>query len=353
MAPIRPYRILMAENRHGNTASRARGAEKGGCEVRWAQPYWSEGLGPISMRLQFLSRTGPAIVRWNARILEIAQEFKPEIVWVESPLFVFPETYAALKEKWGSTLVCAYSDDPRDPKKRSRHFEESKKLLDIVFATKDQLAQELLTEGVRAVGKFWKGYDPERIYPIKAEGGRSKLNQSDIIFIGHPDVVKGKSARLHIMEALSEHFDGLRVYGKRWGSIVTTTSLRNKISPRQLDGQDYPAMISGSSIALQIPSRLAQDTHSSRSVEIPACGTLMIAERTVDHQVLFEEDREAVFFSSTEELVNKCDYYLRNVRAARRIADAGYARCQKSGYSNELRMLEMLRLVTAFREKIW
>jgi spore maturation protein CgeB len=350
---VRPLRILIAEHRYGNTESRAIGAVKAGCDVRWVEPFWTDGLDPISARLQFRARTGPAIAGWNTRLLEIAKSFKPEVLWVESPLFVFPETYEELKRRWGTTLVCAYSDDPRDPKKISRHFEKSKLLFDLIFVTKDQLAQEFLTQGVRAVAKFWKGYDPRRIRPIAAASQKIDSDDPDVAFIGHPDIVQGRSARQPVLEALATEFEGLRVFGKAWARREVSPRLKAKISPRQLDGDDYPAMLFRCKIALQIPSRLAQDTHSSRSVEIPACGTLMLAERTTDHQMLFEEDKEAVFFSSIEELVSKCHYYLNSESRRLRIAASGLNRCIKSGYSNYERAREMLALVDRVRRRDW
>lgn len=340
----------MVEHRHGNTESRARGAVKAGCEVQWVEPYWTDGIGPVSKRIQFRARTGPAIADWNGRIIEYAKWFKPEVVWVESPLFVYPQTYDDLRKKYGATIVCAYSDDPRDPKKKSRNFEDSKHLFDLIFTTKDQLAQELLSGGARAVAKFWKGYDPRRIRPGSHAGNALP---SHLVFIGHPDFVKGKSARLPFLEALASEVDRLRVFGKSWAAADPSPELKLRITASQLDGEDYASMISQSRLALQIPSRLAQDTHSSRSVEIPACGAMMIAERTTDHQMLFEEDREAVFFSSVEELVSKSKYYLEHDDQRNRIALAGLDRCNRSGYSNESRMVEMLREVERVRKGMW
>lgn len=346
-------KILMAEHRYGNTESRAIGATLAGCEVRWVEPYWAEGLGRLRKGIQFKARNGPDIARWNKKIIEMSASFKPDVVWVESPLFVYPETFELVKKKHGATLVCAYSDDPRNPKRKSRHFENSKYLIDLAFVTKDDLAQALLSEGVSAIAKFWKGFDPKRIRPLaKSEERLDNLN-NNIVFIGHADYVNGKSARKIFFECIAEEFENFFVYGKSWGSIHASDFLKKTIKPFQLEGDEYPRIISDAAIALQIPSRMNRDTHSSRSVEIPACGTFMLAERTTDHLMLFEEDKEAVFFSSVDELLAKIGFYLEREDERKRIAASGYRRCIDGGYSNYDRMREMLKLVVKVRGRHW
>jgi spore maturation protein CgeB len=72
---------------------------------------------------------------------------------------------------------------------------------------------------------------------------------------------------------------------------------------------------------------------------------MMLAERTEAHLSLYEEDREAVYFETAEELLDKVRYYLAHDETRRRIAEAGYRRATGSGYTWRDRMAECLRLL--------
>ena len=71
----------------------------------------------------------------------------------------------------------------------------------------------------------------------------------------------------------------------------------------------------------------------------------MLAERTSEHLEYFEEDKEAVYFSSMDELTSKLHFLLRADSARARIAKAGYERCMNSGYQYTDRARTVLSLL--------
>ena len=80
-------------------------------------------------------------------------------------------------------------------------------------------------------------------------------------------------------------------------------------------------------------------------MEIPACGAFMLAERTREHLRLFEEGKEAAYFGSNEELLEKVHYYLNHEDERSTIASAGRQRCLDGGYSHHERLKYMLSVV--------
>jgi spore maturation protein CgeB len=112
--------------------------------------------------------------------------------------------------------------------------------------------------------------------------------------------------------------------------------------------QDYVVGLSAGQLGLGLLSKYCPDEFTTRSFEIPAAGTMLLAERTSEHQVLFEEGKEAEFFSSLDELTDKVGFYLRNDRARVNIAERGQRRALSSYHwrnvlTPALSMVETLR----------
>ena len=80
------------------------------------------------------------------------------------------------------------------------------------------------------------------------------------------------------------------------------------------------------------------DQHTTRTFEIPACSSLLLADRTEEHQQFFEEGKEAEFFASCEELLDKVKFYCSNESARKCVADRGYKRCKEGGYAYVCRL---------------
>ena len=65
---------------------------------------------------------------------------------------------------------------------------------------------------------------------------------------------------------------------------------------------------------------------------------MLLADRTEEHQQFFEEGKEAEFFASCEELLEKVKFYCGNESARKCVADGGYKRCKEGGYSYVCRL---------------
>ena len=110
-------------------------------------------------------------------------------------------------------------------------------------------------------------------------------------------------------------------------------------------GDEYAWALSGARINIGFLRQVCPDQHTTRTFEIPACASLMIADRTDEHQMFFEEGREADFFSSEEELLDKVRFYVENEAIREQIALRGYQRCLASGYTYKARLAAALAAI--------
>ena len=134
------------------------------------------------------------------------------------------------------------------------------------------------------------------------------------------------------------------VWGNGWGAWVNKNP--NLIIKNQpLYSDDYAKAINAAKVNLCFLRKINRDEVTSRSVEIPACGGFMLAEKTKRHLEFFQEGKEAVFFDSEEELHQKVKKYLADDGTRLVIAKAGRERCIKSGYSMKAQLSGMLRKI--------
>jgi spore maturation protein CgeB len=107
-------------------------------------------------------------------------------------------------------------------------------------------------------------------------------------------------------------------------------------------GNEYREGIWRSRINLSFLTRLNEEDIAHKSVEIAACQGFLLALRCEGHQAIFEEDKEAVFFSSVEECADKCRFYLNRPDLREAIARRGRERAVRSGYDNDTQLTRIL-----------
>ena len=100
-------------------------------------------------------------------------------------------------------------------------------------------------------------------------------------------------------------------------------------------GEDYAKAIQCAKVNLGLLSKGNRDLHTTRSLEIPAIGGLLCAERTAEHLEMYMEGEEALFWSTAEECASVCRAVLDDEPRRQRIAAAGHARNLVNGNSNE------------------
>lgn len=165
--------------------------------------------------------------------------------------------------------------------------------------------------------------------------------QSEVAFVG-----TWMPGRDIFMQTLAEAGLDLAIYGPRWHKATNLAMLKPYIRSSYLEGRDYAAAIAGARIALVILNANNSDTHTNRSIEIPAIGTAMCAIRTQTHTSLYQEGREALFFDSADDCALQCKTLLAAPDKLTNLARAGQSRAAENGNFNEALMGKILAQAT-------
>lgn len=277
----------------------------------------------------------------NKKLIELCRHEKIDLLWVEKALTLKPETLREIVKNNIEMKLAWYSgDDMFASHNQSSYFLKSLPYYDVVFTTKSYNchANELPALGARRVEFTNKSFDRYMNAPVDVTQEDRKRLGADVGFIG-----TFEKDRADKMLFLAENGVKVRIWGNGWGSYVGK-HLNLQVENRPVYDEDYQKTICATRINLCFLRKLNRDLQTDRSVEIPASGAFMMAERTNEHRALFEEDKEAVFFdiNNPQELLDKVKYYLDHEEERKAIALAGRARCFKSDYSHEAALTAML-----------
>lgn len=99
-------------------------------------------------------------------------------------------------------------------------------------------------------------------------------------------------------------------------------------------------------------SHVPRETGNMRMYETPAHGMMLLCDKAGlnAHEQIFEPDKEAVFYDSIEDAIQKIEYYLAHDEERERIARAGFARVHRD-YDGETNLKNFLDWASNVRKK--
>jgi len=319
-----------------------------GCQVTaidtpypWARGVTAATLPPMRRLWERARRRVRGPRDWtdaNRQIVEWSRRAAFDVLWIDKGLTITAATLRAVKARQPNCRILGFSpDDMYQRHNQSPQFRAHLPLYDWFFTTKSFGVAELRAIGATCVAFQDNGFDPHTHRPLSLSDEERRRYGGSVGFVGSWEAARAASLR-----RLAAAGVPVRVWGNANWSGHDAPHANLRVEPRELHGDDYARALNSFDINLCFLRKLNRDRQTTRSVEIPACGAFMLAERTEEHLGLFREDVEAAFFGSDDELIDKVRYYLRHTDARRRIAAAGYERCVRGRYSYRERVLDML-----------
>lgn len=290
---------------------------------------WTSGGNRILRSLAHRYNVGPTVVGLNRALYAwSASAGIADVVWVDKGVWITLDTLLALREKTRGLLL-HYTPDAHFFANQSQQFHAAIPEYDIVVTTKSFEVKHYQHQRAQNILLILQGYDPRfELYKMSSEN-RQKWS-TNIAFIGHC-----QPHYAQILRAVAPLEGEIGIWGARWLRYARFHWwARAHVKGNGAWGDDYLHALAHTEIALGLLGKHIPETTTTRTFEIPAIGTFMLAERNEDHLSLFQEGVEAEFFDSTEELRDKARFYLRNAQTRKSIAAAGRRRALRSGYSS-------------------
>lgn len=249
--------------------------------------------GRIFRSIGWRYKIGPFITRINNYIVNVInKEWNYDLVWIDKGVFIKPEIIKKLR--YESKLMVHFTPDPAFAYHQSSLFYKSIKYFDVCITTKSFELENYRKNNAKKVLYCTQGYD-KNIHKAYCD-----FNQKDktVSFIGHFEKERGDIIQYIIDQGIDVHVAGIK-----WGSFLKKNSknLYLHYYGPGIFGTDYAKFISSSKFSLGLLSKWIPEKHTTRTFEIPACGTAIITERTTDTLNIFQED-EVLFYNTVSEI---------------------------------------------------
>ncbi len=340
---MKPIRILYIGTLSGTCLDRAHAYRRLGHEVihidmrSWLHP--SPWIDRITWRIG-----GHVFSPWLARrmVQEIkGQEF--DLCHVDNGEWVTPEVIAVLKRS--CRRVINYNiDDPTGPRDRARFsaYRRSAAHYDLLCVVREENVKECADLGARRVLRVWRSADELAHAPRPMTKGLLDQWRSDVLFLGTWMPERGPFLLDLIRRGVP-----LTIRGGQWHKAPEWAQLKPHWKGGSIGGDDYAYAIQGASLCLGLLSKGNRDLHTTRSMEVPSLGSLLCAERTVEHQHLYVENDEAVFWRDADECAAVSHALLKDGDRRQALAEKGRQRFVQSGYANQAVLNRILQEVHA------
>ena len=278
-------------------------------------------INPFWRSFGFRLKRGPIIAAINNYILS-QLEGDYDLIWVDKAVFVTEGTTAVLRKC--TKLLVHYTPDTAFITNASKHFERSLGYYDYAMTTK---SFEI---------NAYKPLIPSEKLILVPQGFDKNIHHSSLDFEDKETAIAFIGLCEPSREVIIRSFlnAGLKVYlaGKGWNRFANKheSTLLNFLG-EGLFGASYAHTIARCKFAWGAVSKRFPELHTTRTFEIPACGTALLTE-TNDEISSFFKDDEVIFYRDKDELLLKINYYLQHNDALKQLTYKGRSRVINDGY---------------------
>jgi spore maturation protein CgeB len=285
-------------------------------EISYFNLFWNSNF--LFKRLAWRIYFGPVISKINNYVVNslLSKGKFYSVIWIDKSVFLTPSTIKILREN--CKFLIHYTPDTAFISNNSRHFRNSVKYFDFVITTKtfemDIYKKYCDSSKVICISQGYYKNIHFSYFPFESK-------EFSITFIG-----LFEEYRASIIASLLNHGFSVYLGGVGWDSFcLKNRSNRLVFLGREVNGASYAKAISKSHFALGLLSKNFPELHTTRTFEIPACGTCLITERNLEIDSFFL-DTECIKFSSVNEILESLMYFKTNLHELKKLTEAGFNR---------------------------
>ena len=298
-------------------------------------PYAPKSRAVSWLRVRY--PVGPLIARINRDLVNAVQTIRPDVIWFDKPIFFTPATVRSIQEA-GAKIVFYLQDAPFGPRNDGCWLQFLKifRMADLHCLVRKADVARYSAWGLPWIDTMFS-FDPAIHFPPSPGVGDADRDRA-LSYIGFPY----EQRPAFLLSLARDHRLPVSINGSRWQRALTPEQQRHFTLGGFLSADEYRSGIWRSKVNLSFVTENNEDDIAHKAVEIAACAGFLLAVRTPGHQEIFEEDREAVFFSSVEECADKARFYLERPDLRDAIAARGRERAVRSGYDNDTQLARIL-----------
>ena len=271
----------------------------------------------------FRYKSGPLITNTNKYIIASLKEETFDLIWIDKAVFIAPKTTALLRSR-ASKLV-HFTPDPAFTFHKSKLFLKSLPYYDFLVTTKSYELEH-----------YYKYIKTDKVL-YATQGFDAKLHKASkhpfskkegFVFIGHYENQRGE-----VLEKLVQNDIKITLAGIKWNRFAE----KHQDNPNLIYlgdgvyGEDYVKTLQNAKMAWGALSKWVPELHTTRTFEIPACGTALVTERNLETQSFFKDD-EAIFYANENDLIEKITFFMNNDKPLEVLTKKGTSRAVTNAY---------------------
>jgi spore maturation protein CgeB len=267
-----------------------------------------------------------------------------DLVYVDGGELISPRGVRLLRRA-GGRVVNYNPDNPyvtRDGLKW-RLFLRAIPEYDLMVVPREESVGDARARGAREVMRVWQAADDPLRDDARLPSAEAKAPyRSAVSFVGTWMPERGT-----LLAGLLERGVPLRIFGPRWNRAPEFPRLAPHTTVSHLATDAYDAAVAAADVSIALLSKGNRDLHTTRSLQIPALGSLLCGERTVEHEMLYRDGEEALLWSSVEDCAELCLDVLADRDRLARLTAAGRRRALANNHFNEPFMDAIVRRALA------